>query len=112
MRTTVYAYEFKAEIKCFGVGKTRKVWCNVRMLPQELKHDLPFDEYPRLRVDGKISDVPITNAVLPTGAGRVFVTVSPDVIKFADVTIGDAVQMRFAIADQDAVDVLGLLEQL
>ncbi|MEM7730401.1 MAG: YdeI/OmpD-associated family protein [Pseudomonadota bacterium] len=103
--TDPYPFTFEAEIERFGVGKTRKVWYQVLMLPGELQAELPFHTYPRLRVEGEIADVPVANAFIPTGDGRVYVIVGPEVRDAADVGIGDVVTMRFGIADQDAVDV-------
>ena len=55
----------------------------------------------------------MTNAFIPTGDGRNYVIVSPAVKEAASVGIGDWVEMRFKIADQDAVDIPeGLLEAL
>lgn len=101
----IYPYHFEAEIERYGVGKVRKVWYQVLMLPQSLRAELPFDEFPRLRVEGEIADVPMTNAFIPTGNGRNYVIVGPGVRKAACVGLGDHVEMRFRIADQDSVDV-------
>ncbi|MEO1047536.1 MAG: YdeI/OmpD-associated family protein [Pseudomonadota bacterium] len=105
-----YPYSFEGPIERFGVGKTRKVWYNVMFLPDSLRKDLPFETYPRLRVEGEIADCPIQNAFIPAGGGRNYVIVSPEIMKAADLTIGDWVEMRFAIADQDYVEVPDALE--
>jgi len=70
----------------------------------ELASDLPFARYPRLRVDGEIADMPVTGAWMPTGDGRRYFIVAPRVFRDAGVTVGSVVEMRFRIADQDAVD--------
>ena len=101
----MYPYQFEAEIERFGVGKTRKIWYQVLMLPSDLQAALPFQQYPRLRVEGEIADVPINNAFIPTGDGRHYVIVGPDVREGAGVGLSDRVIMRFKVADQDAVDV-------
>ena len=100
-----YPYHFEAEIERFGVGKTRKIWYSVLMLPDALRRELPFGTYPRLRVDGEIADVPVSNAFIPTGDGRNYVIVGPEVRESAAVDVGDVVTMRFAVSDQDHVDV-------
>ena len=100
----MYGYSFEGPIERFGVGKTRKVWYTVLFLPVELETVLPFDRYPRLRVDGEIADMPVTDAWMPTGDGRRYFIVAPRVLKDAEVGIGSFVEMRFGIADQDAVD--------
>ncbi|MEM9310045.1 MAG: YdeI/OmpD-associated family protein [Pseudomonadota bacterium] len=103
--SAIYPYEFEAPIERFGVGIERVIWYNVLMLPDDLRSELPFDQHPRLRVEGEIADVPIANAFMPTGDGRNYVIVAPSVLKEADVALGDLVEMRFKIADQDHVDV-------
>lgn len=105
MEASVYPYVFEAEIERFGVGKVRKIWYNVLFLPNELRSVLPFDTYPQLRVEGEIADIPIANAFIPAGDGRNYVIVSPRVLKEADAKLGDFVEMRFRVADQDHVDV-------
>ncbi len=102
---SIYNHGFNAPIEKFGVGKTRKIWYNVLFLPEHLQTELPFDRYPRLRVEGEIADVPIANAFIPTGDGRYYVIVAPNVLRDAEVALGDEVGMRFCIADQDHVDV-------
>lgn len=103
--TDFFPHQFEAPIEKFGVGKTKKIWYNVLFLPKELEVDLPFKTYPRLRVDGEIADVPIANAFMPTGDERYYVIVSPNVLKSAKVGLGDTVEMRFRVADQDYVEV-------
>ncbi|MEM9013756.1 MAG: YdeI/OmpD-associated family protein [Pseudomonadota bacterium] len=104
-----YPYTFSSQIERFGVGKARKVWYNVVFMPDALKKELPFDKYPRLRVDGEIADIPISNAFIPAGDGRNYVIVSPEVMKEAGLSVDDLVEMRLRIADQDHVDIPGRL---
>lgn len=106
----VFPFSFEAPIEKFGVGKTRKIWYNVVFLPSELQDDLPFDLYPRLRIEGELADVPIANAFNPAGDGRYYIIVSPKVMKDGDVAVSDYVEVRFAIADQTHVDVPPNLE--
>ncbi len=108
--STFFPHEFEAELGEFGVGKTRKVWYRVVFLPPDLEEQLPFDEYPRLRVDGEIADVPVNSAWMPTGDGRRYLIVGPEVVRTAGLGIGDSVTVRFRIADQDHVDVPDALE--
>jgi hypothetical protein len=103
--SSIYPYAFETEVERFGVGKDRKIWYNVLFLPSDLKLQLPFQKYPRLRVEGEIADVPVANAFIPAGDGRSYVIVSPKVLKDAQIAIGDRVEMRFQIADQDFVDI-------
>jgi hypothetical protein len=103
--TSSYPYLFEATIAKFGVGKTRKIWYNVVFLPEDVRATLPFDGKRPLRVEGEIADVPVANAFMPTGDGRYYVIVAPNVLKDGNVRLGDDVQMRFRIADQNKVDV-------
>lgn len=107
----IYPFEFSAPLERFGVGKSRKIWYNVLFLPAELRAQLPFNQYPRLRVEGEIADHPIENAFIPAGDGRNYVIVGPEIMEGADLTIGREILMRFAIADQDHVDVPEELEK-
>lgn len=100
-----YHHNFEGPIERFGVGKTRKVWYTVLFLPTALERQLPFAAHPRLRVDGEIVEVPVTGAWMPTGDGRRYFIVAARVLKEASVGVGQQVEMRFRIADQDAVDV-------
>ncbi|MEM6483464.1 MAG: YdeI/OmpD-associated family protein [Pseudomonadota bacterium] len=100
-----FTHEFEAVISEFGVGKTRKVWYRVVFMPATLEGELPFAQFPRLRIDGEIADVPIANAFMPTGDGRRYLIVSPEVMKGASLSVGDKVSVRLRVADQDHVDV-------
>ena len=99
-----YDYSFEGVIDRFGVGRARKIWYSVLFLPADLEGVLPFARYPRLRVDGEIADIPISGAWIPTGDGRRYIIVAPRVFQDAGVRVGSLVEMRFRIADQDAVD--------
>lgn len=99
---------FEGTIDRFGVGRTRKVWYTVLFLPHELEAKLPFVQFPRLRVKGEIGESPVEGAWMPTGDGRRYFIVAPRVLrvlKHLGVGLGDLVDMRFRIADQNAVDV-------
>ncbi len=100
-----FTHAFEAPISRHGVGRARKVWYNVLFLPGEVATDLPFDRHAQLRVEGEIGDVPMAGAFISAGDGRWYVIVSPQVLKDGGLTVGDMVEMRFRIADQEAVDV-------
>jgi hypothetical protein len=100
-----YPYAFEGTIAKFGVGKARKIWYNVVFLPEAVRTLLPFDGRRPLRVEGEIAAIPIANAFMPTGDGRYYVIVAPSVLKDGNVRLGDEVEMRFRIADQNKVDV-------
>jgi hypothetical protein len=100
-----YPHAFEAPIERHGVGRSRVLWYKVLFLPPQLQAELPFDRHPRLRVEGEVADVPVAGAWMPTGDGRAYFIVSPKVLKAAEVGLGDPVEMRFRIDEQDRVDV-------
>lgn len=104
-----FTHAFAGVISRFGVGKSRVIWYTVLFLPPEVERDLPFSIHPRLRVRGEIADVPVAGAFMPTGDGRRYFIVSPVVRKGAGVDIGCEVDMRFAVDDQDRVDMPDIL---
>ena len=105
MAVTHYPFSFEATVDRYGVGKTRKVWYTVLFLPDALRAALPFDRYPRLRVEGEVNDVPVEVAFIPAGDGRNYAILGPAVIEGAELEPGALAEMRFRIADQDHVDV-------
>lgn len=106
-----YSHTFETPVERFGVGKTKVLWYTVIFLPDKFQKDLPFDKFPRLRVEGEIEEVPIQNAFIPTGDGRYYLIVSPKVLKEAEVEVGDVVRVRFRVADQNHVEVPPNLQQ-
>jgi len=106
-----YPHTFETAIDRFGVGKTKVLWYTVVFLPDDLRSELPFGQYPRLRVEGEIEEVSIANAFMPTGDGRYYLIVSPKVLKDAEVEVGDTVRVRFRVADQTHVEVPTALQR-
>lgn len=100
-----FEHMFEGPIVKHSIGKARQLHYRVVFLPQELVQQMPFDEYPRVRIDGEISDVPVHGAWMPSGDQRYYFMVSPSVLKAAQLSLGDTVEMRFSIADQDYVEV-------
>ena len=100
-----FPFSFEGEIDRFGVGRSRVIWYTVLFLPPALEGQLPFGNYPRLRVNGEIADLPVEGAWMPTGDGRRYFIVAPSILKGADLKIGSLAKMRFDIADQNAVDI-------
>ncbi len=105
-----FTHEFEAPLATHGVGKSRVIWYHVLFLPPDLAGRLPLDVYPRLRVRGEIVDIPVAGAWMPTGDGRHYFIVSPAVRKVAGARLGDLLDMRFLVDDQDRVDVPQALE--
>lgn len=100
-----FPHAFEGPIDRFGVGRSRVIWYTVLFLPPSLERKLPFQQFPRLRVEGEIADLPVEGAWMPTGDDRRYFIVAPRILKGAELGVGDIAEMRFAIADQNAVDV-------
>ncbi len=104
-----FTHDFVAEIALHGVGKSRVITYKVLFMPPRFETELPFKTYPRLRVEGEIADVPVRGAWMPVGDGRRYFIVSPDIKSNTGLDVGDEVEMRFRIDDQDYVHVPGAL---
>ena len=104
-----FTHDFVAEIALHGVGKSRVITYKVLFMPPHFETKLPFQTYPRLRVEGEIADVPVRGAWMPVGDGRRYFIVSPDIKANTGLDVGDEVEMRFRVDDQDYVDVPGAL---
>lgn len=100
-----FPHAFEAPLSRHGVGRTRKIWYNVLFLPADIAEQLPLRAHPQLRVEGEIAEVPMAGAFIPAGDGRHYVIVGPTVMRDAGLAIDQLVEMRFRVADQDAVDV-------
>jgi len=106
-----FGHAFAAQIRRLPVGKgDRKVTYTVVMLPDDIAAKLPLDIHARLRVDGEIADVPFNGAWQPAGNGAHYLMAPKDVLSQAGVSVGDIVEVRFRVADQDAVDTPAALE--
>lgn len=106
----LFTHEFEAPLTTHGVGKSRVIWYHVLFMPAYLAKTLPLGMHPRLRVRGEIVDIPVSGAWMPTGDGGHYFIVSPKVRKGTGARLGDMLDMRFVIDDQDRVDVPAALE--
>ena len=102
-----FAHSFIAPLSPHNVGSYgyKVVW-----LPAEIAARLPLADNPRLRITGEVADVPIEGAWQPFG-GRHYLMIGPAICRAAGLSLGDAVEVRFSIADQDAVQVPDALEE-
>jgi hypothetical protein len=73
-------------------------------VPDDLAAQLPLDRFPRLRIEGELSELPFNAAMIPSQQGRHMI-VSPELLKAAGLRVGDIVEIRFNIADQEGVAV-------
>ncbi len=98
-----YPLQFEGEIVEHDVGARTYVY-SVVFLPKALHNELPLERHPRLRITGEINDQPIDAALTPV-RGRWYILLSKKFIKAINAMIGDTVDVRFDIADQDAIDI-------
>ncbi len=107
---TYFPYDFTSTICLHGVGKSRVITYKVLLMHPRFETVLPFKAFPRLRVEGEIADVPVRGAWMPVGDGLRYFIVSPTTKANTGLDVGDEVEMRFRIDDQDHVDVPTALE--
>ena len=100
-----FTHEFVGKIALHGVGKSRVITYRFLFMPPRFETGPSFQIYPRFRVKGEIADVPVRGAWMPVGDGRRYFIVSPDIKANAGLDVGDEVEMRFRVDDQDHVDV-------
>ena len=101
-----YDHTFEGDIVHHDVGYIY----TVIFLPPDLIDKLPFDKYPRLRIEGEVAGQPFEGAWQPV-RGRWYIMLSKPLLKAAEVGVGDEVEVRFSVVDQDAVDVPAELER-
>ncbi len=99
---SLYPFEFHAPIMTQHMGGT--LYYTVVRLPQSLTPHLPFDRYPRLRIEGEIDGFSIEGALMPADGGHYLMT-PRKLLKRLRKEIGEEVVVRFGVADQDAVHV-------
>ena len=99
-------WEFEATIEYHDFGR---IGYAVVYLPEDLQTKMPFDRYPRLRVDAEVAELPVDGAFQP-GQGKYYLILSKRLLKQAGLVLGDSVNVNFRIADQDAVIVPDELE--
>lgn len=98
-----YPFQFEGRIVYHDVGSEKYAY-TVVFLPDELAAELPLKEYPRLRIAGEVQDHPIDASLTPV-RGRWYILLSKKLLRAIGASIDDEVEVRFEIADQDAVEV-------
>jgi hypothetical protein len=98
-----FPHSFIAEIVQHDVGSERYRY-TVIFVPEPVKAELPLAEYPKLRISGEVDDHPIEAALTPV-RGEHYILLSKKLLAALGKRIGDEVELRFRIADQDAVEV-------
>ena len=98
-----YPFQFEGRIAYHDVGSEKYAY-TVVFLPDDLAAELPLKEYPRLRVTGEVRDYSIEASLTPV-RGRWYILLSKKLLHAIGASVGDEVEVRFEIGDQDAVDV-------
>ena len=100
-----YQFAFNAPVERLAIGNTNKViYYHVIILPASCATALPLDTYPKLRIIGEIADYPIRGAWNPIADGRKYFILSSKFLKMAELSLGDQVDVKFNIDDQDYVE--------
>jgi hypothetical protein len=97
--TIYYSYSFEAPVDTL---EYEPYTYTVIFLPPEIESALELSKHPRLRVEGEIADYPFNAAIIPSRQGR-HIILSRDLLQAAGLRLGHIVEVRFNIADQDAV---------
>ncbi len=97
-----YRYSFTASLTTHYVGTYAY---KAVFLPEAIAAQLPFAQHSRLRFIGEIAAYPIRAAWQPSGVGTYYAMVNAKLIKDAEITLGDLVEVSFNLAPQDAVDI-------
>lgn len=98
-----YPHAFEGEIVTHDVGSERYLY-TVVWLDRALHDVLPLKQYPRLRIEGELGEMPFAASLTPV-RGDWYILLSQAKLEEIGATLGDMVEVRFAIADQDAVEV-------
>ncbi|MEM9734466.1 MAG: YdeI/OmpD-associated family protein [Pseudomonadota bacterium] len=108
-----FDHGFEGPICWHDVGSDKYQYAVV-YLPEDLVGDLPLKEHPRLRVEGEIAEMPFNGAWIPA-KGIWYLMVPKEIRESVSLSVGDMVEVRFSVADQDHVDMpdelIALLKQ-
>ena len=97
-----YDHAFQATIAHHDVGSERYRY-TVAYLPQAIVAALPLEAHPRLCISGEVNEYPFEATLTPVrDAWYILFSKKTQAI---DVRVGDEVDIRFRVADQDAVEV-------
>ena len=103
----MFPYRFEGPIERHVIAaksSDRALAYSVVWLPEALHAALPLEGHPKLRITGEIAEMPF-EGVWQAWRGERYLMVPRAVMDERDLSLGDEVELRFRIADQDAVDV-------
>ena len=98
-----YDHAFQATIAHHDVGSERYRY-TVAYLPQAIVAALPLEAHPRLRISGEVNEHPFEAALTPVRDAW-YILFSKKTLKAIGARVGDEVDVRFRVAEQDAVEV-------
>lgn len=101
-----YPFVFETTIRQDLNGK--RLMSPAIVLDPELAAELPFDTYPKLRVDAEINGFAHEGAFVPIHGGH-YMMVSKRLRQAIGRDLGDPVTVRFKVADQDALNMPQIL---
>lgn len=101
-----YQHGFIHQIEKHSMGHNSRgeLFYTVVFVPDDVVQKLPLKKYPRLRIEGELHEQPFAGAMQPA-KGRWYLLLSQRFLKQNSLSLGDEVEVRFNIADQDFVDV-------
>ncbi|MEM8859356.1 MAG: YdeI/OmpD-associated family protein [Chloroflexota bacterium] len=107
-----YQHEFTNRIEKHSMGHNSRgeLFYTVVFVPNNVTQALPMDQYPRLRIEGELHEQPFEGAMQPA-KGKWYLLLSQKFLKEHNLSLGDEVEVRFNIGDQDYVDVPAELEE-
>ncbi len=105
---THFPFQFEAPIEYHDVGSEKYAY-TVIYVPADVLAQLPMQEFPRLRITGEVGDHPIDASLTPA-KGKWYILLSKKLLKATAQSVGEHVDVRFAIADQAHVDVPAALQ--
>jgi hypothetical protein len=94
-------FSFKAQIENHNLGLYQY---RVIFLSPKIVKQLPFEQYPRLRIEGEVSGEPFVGAWQPA-RGRWYLMLSKRLLKTIRAEVGDTVSVEFRLSGQDEVQV-------
>ncbi|GAB5559227.1 MAG: hypothetical protein SynsKO_08740 [Synoicihabitans sp.] len=96
-----FDYEFAGSVDEIDFG--RMVY-SVIWLPKDIQVRLPFEKYPRLRINAEIGGLFI-NCAFQIQEKRRYLILSKDLLKQTGIERFQVTKVRFSIADQTAVEI-------
>lgn len=106
-----YPFEFEAAIARHSMGTNARgeLFYTVIYVPASILEALGDAFKPKLRVEGEIADIPFNAALMPS-RGQVYIMAPKAVLSQIEPDASLRVEVRFRIANQDAVDMPADLE--